>query len=115
VFDGVGGDLVGRVAKVLPSGSTIYAYGFLGGNRPLDFPTMLLLIKSLTLTYFGIIFHPTVRDPEKLKKALEELQGLIWMPHFKTKVGKKFMLEEINAAMQFSSASGGKAVLCPFI
>src|SRR5215469_14201563 len=36
VFDGVGGDLIGRIAPSLPMNSTIYFYGFLGGAVPVS-------------------------------------------------------------------------------
>jgi len=114
VFDGVGGELLGRVAKVLPRGSSIYAYGFLGGDEQLCIHTSTVLMNNLTITGFGNFTSKTVQDPRKLEEALKDLSGLINMPHFKTKVGKVFRLEEINAALQFSSESGSKAVLCPF-
>lgn len=59
VFDGVGGALLGHVAKALPQGSTVYCYGFLAGGETLDFASSLLLMKSLTLAPFGVL-SPTV-------------------------------------------------------
>ncbi len=115
VFDGVGGELISRVAKVLPRGSSIYAYGLLGGDQPLCIHNSMLLMNDLTITGFGNFTSKTVQDPEKLGEALKDLSEIINMPYFKTKVGKIFKLEEINEALQFSSDSGGKAVLCPFI
>ena len=115
VFDGVGGELISRVAKLLPHGSSIYTYGFLGGDQPLSIHTSLVLMKGLTIKGFGNFTSETVQDPTRLEEALTALSEIIGMPHFKTKVGKIFKLEEINDAMQFSSASGGKAVLSPFL
>lgn len=114
VFDGVGGELASKVAKVLPRGSSIYAYGFLGGDQPLCIHTGIVLMKALTITGFGIINHNLLQGSEKLEEALKDIGGIIDMPHFKTKVGKIFKLEEIHTAMQFSSGGGKKAVLCPF-
>jgi len=34
------------------------------------------------------------------------------MPHFKTKIGKKFKLEEIHEALKYKSNDGRKAILC---
>lgn len=113
VFDGVGGELISKVAKALPRGSSIYAYGFLGDDKPLCIHTSVVLMKGLTIRGFGNFTSETVQDPKKLEEALKDLREIISMPHFKTKVGKIFKLEEINAAMQYSSDSGGKAVLSP--
>ena len=113
VFDGVGGDLISRVAKVLPRGSSIYAYGFLGGNKSLLIHTRFVLMKNLTIKGFGNFTSETVQDPEKLETALNDLGKIINRPYFKTKVGKTFKPEEIDKAMKFSSADGGKAVISP--
>ena len=111
VFDGVGGDLISKVAKALPRNSTIYTYGFLGGQELMSMHTSLVLMKNLTVKGFGNFTTKTVQDPKKLNEALKDLHKIIRMPHFKTKIGKIFTLEEINAAMQYSSDNGGKAVL----
>lgn len=115
VFDGVGGELISRVAKVLPRGSSIYTYGFLGGDTSLCIHTSIILMKALTIKGFGNFTSETVQDPKKLEKALNNLSDIITMPHFKTKVGKIFKLEEINDALQFSSDNGSKAVISPFL
>lgn len=113
VFDGVGGELISQIAKVLPRGSSIYAYGFLGGDSPLSIHTSVLLMKNLTIKSFGNFTSETVRNPEKLEKALNDLAEIINMPHFKTKVGKSFSLEDINDALHFTSNDGGKSILLP--
>lgn len=112
VFDGVGGVLLGRVAKALPQRSTMYCYGFLAGGETVDFVSSLLLMKSLTLTSFGIL-SPTVTDPDNLKRVLPGLQQFIGMPHFRTSLGKSFGFEEAAEALQWQSADGSKAVLRP--
>lgn len=113
VFDGVGGDLISRVAEVLPRGSSIYAYGFLGGDKPLCLHTSVVLMKNLTIKGFGNFTSETVQNPKKLEVALNDLGKIIARPYFKTKVGKTFRLEEINEAMEFSSPDGNKAVISP--
>ena len=55
----------------------------------------------------------TLAVQEHLAGAIEEIGRFIGRPHFKTKVGKKFGLEEIAAALAFSDPTGGKAILCP--
>ena len=110
MFDGVGGRLLGRVAKMLPQGSTAYCYGFLAGGELVDFPSSLLLMKSLTLTSFSVL-RPLVRDVETLKRILSGLQPIIGMLHFKILPGKTFRLERAAEALQWQGP--GKAVLRP--
>jgi NADPH:quinone reductase-like Zn-dependent oxidoreductase len=110
VFDGVGGTLLGRVAKALPQDSTAYCYGFLAGVEPVAFPSSLLLMKALTLTSFSVL-RPLVRDAETLKRILSGLQRVIGMPHFKTPPGKTFDLEQAAEALQWPGP--GKAILRP--
>ena len=114
VFDGVGGELISKVAEALPRNSTIYSYGFLGGMEPMSVHTSLVLMKNLTIRGFGNFTSETVQNPEKLEKALKDVGEIISMPHFKTKVGKTFRLEEYKEAMEFTSDGGGKAVMYPF-
>ncbi len=113
MFNGVGGELISRVARVLLRGSSIYTYGFLGGDTPLSIHTSIILMKGLTIKGFGNFTSETVQDPIKLEEVLNDLSKIIAMPHFKTKVGKVFKLEEINDAIQFLSNSAGKAVINP--
>jgi NADPH2:quinone reductase len=113
VFDGVGGVLVGRVAKGLPRGATVYCYGFLAGGEILGFPSSLLLVKSLTLTSFGIFLSPMVRDSDTLRRVLSGLQQIIGLPHFRTEVGRVFGLEAAADALQYDTTRGRKAVIRP--
>jgi len=111
VFDGVGGDLINKLVNIIPSGSTVYAYGFLGGDRPLGFPTKVLQMNELTLTYFSISRSPIVLDPEALNSSLIGLRKIIDQPYFKTEIGRKYRMEGIEEALQYSSNSGDKAVI----
>jgi hypothetical protein len=54
-----------------------------------------------------------VQDAHQLANALSAIREIIQMPHFTTKIGQEFKLEEITAALQFVADDGGKAVLCP--
>ena len=113
VFDGVGGALIGEVAKVLPHHSTIYTYGFLGGMEPMSVHTSLVLMKNLTIKGFGNFTTETVQNPEKLAKALKELREIIHLAHFKTKVGATFQLEDFKEALKYTSDDGSKAIIYP--
>jgi len=88
----------------------IYSYGYLG-DAPLIVPTRTLTAKNISIKPFGNIRTKTVQDIQNLEKALKDIAELIHMSHFKTKVGKKFKLEEIVEALLFSPEGGAKAIL----
>lgn len=111
VFDGVGGAILNQIIDVLPTYATIYTYGYLGGEEPFIFHTNILNAKGLSITSFGNFRSETVRDSQRLEKALTEIGEIIHLPHFKTKTGKHFKLEEINEALEFIGEDGEKAVL----
>ncbi len=114
VFDGVGGEVLNKIIDVVPIGSTIYAYGFLGGPTPLIIHTSALM-RGIALRGFGNFKSPTVQDSSKLAQALKDISAIIHMPHFKTKAGKQFKLEEVNEALKYTGENGEKAVLYPFL
>ena len=110
IFDGIGGEILNKIMDTIPNNSVIYCYGFLGGGTPLTIHTSLLM-RGITIKGFSNFRTTTVQDPQNLEKALKDISGIIQMPHFKTRIGKKFRLEEINDALQFVSGKGGRAVL----
>jgi NADPH2:quinone reductase len=110
VFDGVGGALLSEVLELVPAGTTIYAYGFLGGGTPVSFHTGIL-IKGIIIKGFSNFKTETVLDPKQLAAALDEISEVIHMPHFKFKIGKKFSLDEIEQALAFTASNAGKALL----
>jgi NADPH2:quinone reductase len=111
VFDGVGGDLVGRIAPVLPLSATIYSYGYLGGMKPVIVAPTVLMAKDLTLKSFSNFRSATVQDPKKLADALADISRLIHLPHFKVKSGNTFSFEQIEEAMKYKGPEGEKAIL----
>lgn len=111
IFDGVGGQLINKIVGALPFGAVIYSYGYLGDSEPLTVPMSLLGVRNLTLKPFLNIFSETVRNPDLLAKALEDIAMVIHLPHFKTKLGERFTFEAINDALQYKGANGQKAVL----
>jgi NADPH:quinone reductase-like Zn-dependent oxidoreductase len=112
VFDGVGGELLGRIAPTLPLNSTIYFYGFLGGaGTPAPIQTALFMMKNLTMKRFSNFESRTVKERERLVAALKTLEGVIADPMFTTKVGKEFSFDQIDQAMAYASPDGSKAVL----
>ena len=110
VFDGVGGSVLNTIIDVLPFGSAIFAYGWLGGGTPLTFHTSLLM-KGLTIRGFNNYRTSTVQGPENLANALSDISRMLAAPHFKTKTGKRFKFEDVKEALQFSSTDRSKAVL----
>jgi NADPH:quinone reductase-like Zn-dependent oxidoreductase len=113
IFDGVGGQILNRLLPLLTRGSVIYSYGFIGDNVPFSFHTSMLAVRNVTIRPFANTNTETVKDPKQLERALKEIGKLIHQPHFKTKIGKKFKLEEIGDAIGYVSLNGGKAVLIP--
>ena len=88
VFDGVGGGALSRLLPHLVQGSTVYAYGFLAGAEPVSFSSALLMGKDLNLKRFSNFGTPTVRDPDRLKRALLALETEDADPLFCTKIGR---------------------------
>lgn len=113
IFDGVGGQLLSRLLPLIPRGSVIFSYGYIGDSVPFSFHTSMLAVKNVTIRPFANTSTDTVKDPDQLAQALREIGTLIHQPHFKTRIGKRFGLEEINDALAFVSVNGGKAVLKP--
>jgi NADPH2:quinone reductase len=113
VFDGVGGQILNRLLPLIPRGSVIYSYGYIGDSVPFNFHTSMLAVRNVTIRPFANTSTETVKDPRQLEQALKEIAKLIGQPHFKTKVGKTFQFEEIGDAISYISVNGGKAVLIP--
>ena len=111
LFDGLGGDIVGRLAPHLPENATFYFYGFLGGPVPIALPTSLVMMKNLTMKRFSNFESATVKDSDKLAAALADLQKRIGDDLFRTRIGKEFRFDDIDAAMKFETAPGAKAAL----
>ena len=111
VFDGVGGELISRLAPHAPANSTFYFYGFLAGAAPVSVATVLFMMRNLAMKRFSNFESATVRDREKLGAALSDLSGVIGDPLFATRIGKEFRLDQIDDAMTFESTPGAKAVL----
>jgi NADPH2:quinone reductase len=116
VYDGVGGPLITRIIPLLPSGSTVFSYGFLAYYAKMggvNFDTTTLFVKKLTLTSYGVVINETVRNKEKLKIALDDIKDFVHLPHFKTEIGQLFALEEYKEALEYSTnlENKGKAVI----
>jgi NADPH:quinone reductase-like Zn-dependent oxidoreductase len=111
VFDGVGGDLLGKMVPSLPMNSTIYIYGFLGASAPLTIQSVLFMMKNLTIRRFSNFESRTAKEPTKLVSALKALGEVIDDPMFRTRTGKEFSFEQIEEAMAYQPSDGTKAVL----
>ena len=115
IFDGVGGDPLTRILPLVARGSTVYAYGYLGG----DFAVSLhfwstLMAKNMTIKHFSNFASSTRSNAEPpLTAALDEISKIIGMSHFRTKPGMTFHFEGISDAMKYVDPNGGKAILAP--
>lgn len=110
VFDGVGGAVLSNLIDVLLPGSTVYSYGYLGAQTPVTFHAAVLM-RGLTIRSFSNFKTATVQDPQLLEQALEDLESMIGKPHFATKAGRTFSLDQIEEAIAFAATGKGKAVL----
>jgi NADPH:quinone reductase-like Zn-dependent oxidoreductase len=111
VFDGVGGELVSRIAPVLPLNSTIHFYGLLSGVTPIAVPSMLFLTRNLVMKRFSNFESATARDRSRLIDAMSALKDCIADPVFRTCIGREFSFDQIAAAMAYEETPGAKAVL----
>lgn len=111
IFDGAGGDILNKIISLIPDNSVIYTYGYIGDTIPFSFHTSLLALKNIIIKPFSNFKTATVQDSGNLEQALRDISALIHMPHFKTKIGQKFPLEDINEAIAFKVENGKKAVL----
>jgi len=69
------------------------------------------MAKDLTLKSFSNFRSTTVQNPLELETALEQLSGMIAMPHFKTKRGKAFAFEKVQDAIFYVGEGGEKPIL----
>lgn len=111
VFDGVGGELISRIVPLLPVNSGVWFYGFLAGASPISIPTGLFMSKNLVMQRFSNFNSATVRDADRLREALRNLQERIGDPLFHTRVGATFRLDQVQEAMAYETTPGRKAVL----
>ena len=111
VFDGVGAEIVNRIAPSLPPHATVYSYGRLGKEGAFSIAWDLLMAKDLTLKSFSNFRTTTVQNPLELETALQELAAMIAMPHFRTKQGKAFEFEKVRDAISYVGENGEKPIL----
>lgn len=111
VFDAVGSELLTRILPSLPMASTVYIYGLIGGDKPIEVTNVLMISKKLTLRQFSSLECPTVDDPDKLAAALKEIESLIDDPLFKTRIGQEFSFEQFEEAVAYQGRPGARAVL----
>jgi NADPH:quinone reductase-like Zn-dependent oxidoreductase len=111
VFDGVGGDLLGKIAPGLPVNSTIYGYGFLGGAAPIAIPSVLFMMKNLTMRRFSNFESRTVKEQGRLVAALQALEDMVDDPLFTTRIGQEIRFDQIEQAMACELPDGVRAVL----
>jgi hypothetical protein len=101
------------VARQRPDDARLpfYIYGFLGGPVPIALQTSLFMTKNLTMKRFSNFESATVKDSQKLGAALADLRERIGDELFRTRTGREFRFDEIDAAMKFETAPGAKAAL----
>jgi NADPH:quinone reductase-like Zn-dependent oxidoreductase len=111
VFDGVGGELVSRIAPHLPVNAAISFYGLLAGSAPVSIPSALFMTKNLIMKRFSNFNSATVRDTTRLRESLDSLTERMSNPLFRTRIGKTFSLDQIHEAMANETTPCAKAIL----
>lgn len=111
IFDGVGGQVLNGLIPLLPYGSVVYSYGYIGDAEPLTLAMSTLAVKFISIRPFSNFMTDTVKDPVQLESALEAIGKMIRQPHFKTRLGQRFTLQEIIDAIVYKGANGEKPVL----
>ncbi|MBK6297455.1 MAG: zinc-binding dehydrogenase [Sphingomonadales bacterium] len=111
VFDGVGGELFGRIVPALPEGATVYVAGIMGASTPAVFSTMHIVASNLTIKRFSVLETATLLHPEKLAAASRDIETLIDDPLLATRIGAEFRFEQIDEAMEYDSSAGLRPVL----
>jgi len=113
VFDGLGGALTGRIAPHLPMHTSVYLYGVLDASGPVAISARVFMSKNLLVKRFSNFNSATVKDPVRLATAMADLSSVIGDPVFRTRIGKAFRFEEIEAAIAYQEVSGARAILVP--
>jgi NADPH:quinone reductase len=109
VFDGVGGKLINDIIAYLPMGTSVYCYGYLDTKNPLSFSSSVLM-RGISLQSFSNFKTETVQNKQQLAIALDEISQVLHMPHFATKIGKIFSLDDVEQALSYTAEDGGKAI-----
>ena len=113
VFEGVGGEIVTRIAPLVPMNTTFYFYGFLAGPQAFSLPSILMMQKGLVMRSFSNFMTRTVQDRNLLTASMTELSGVIDSPSFHTKIAKQVKFDEIQDAIKFQGVNGAKCLLIP--
>jgi NADPH2:quinone reductase len=111
VFEGVGGELISRIAPLLPFKSCLYFYGFLTGADSFSIQSRLMMEKMMAMRPFSNFLTKTVTDKERLQAALNELGEVFDQSAFRTHIGRRFSFDQIGEAMKFSGEHGSKSLL----
>lgn len=118
-FDAIGGGAdTALVLDVLPSGTTTYIYGMLGGQN-LTYSGGKMIFKEITINFFWL--GPWLRDLSEdertnwVNAVISDLSLPSESSIFQTKIAKTFPLEEINDALKAAVelASEGKVLIKP--
>jgi NADPH2:quinone reductase len=113
VLDGVGGETFSESLDAIPQFGRIVAYGAASG-RPgeVDTATLLFGNKSVIGYHLG---RAVVEDPNRVLKAVPDLQEGLQTGELEVVVGEEFALEDAAEAHQFIEDRGstGKVVLKP--
>jgi NADPH:quinone reductase len=101
-FEAIAGSFVDRILRLMPSGSELWSYGGLSGEKCAIDPMVLVYGEKVVRGFWG---PPTLyKNPDKLEAAVAEIQDKI-KTVFQTDVRSQFALQDHEKALKLYSES----------
>lgn len=110
VFDSVGSKTLERLGEIAATGATVFLYGaFDLGTAPL--PMIPAITKEIKL--WGYMVYSVHGSPERLKRAFDEIYGLMQAKNFRPVIDRVFDLADYPEAHRYleSNSQVGRVVV----
>ncbi|CAD8205511.1 unnamed protein product [Paramecium octaurelia] len=112
-FDAIGGEITGKIFKLLPSGSATFIYGMLSGTN-FEVDAKEVLLRGKIIKNFSLLTTKHAFNPFSHKEALSKLYELL-ETQLQTHYHKQYTLDQINEALEDQKQNGsiGKVLIRP--
>ncbi|CAD8174464.1 unnamed protein product [Paramecium pentaurelia] len=112
-FDAIGGEITGKIFKLLPSGSITYIYGMLSGTN-FEIDGKEILTRGKIIKNFSLLSTKHPFNPFSHQEALSRLHELL-QSQLQTHYHKQYSLNQINEALEDQKQNGsiGKVLIRP--
>lgn len=110
IFDAVGGKTIEKLGEIAANGATVFLYGaFDLGTAPM--PMIPAITKELRL--WGYMVYSVHNSPERLKRAFDDIYGLMKRKRLRPIIDRVFSLAEYAKANRYleSNAQVGRIVV----